>query len=59
VWFQDVVQPGCPGSFFKRDVQVFAQPVEELQNDARFGLDDAFHHDLPAAFMTAIEILSL
>jgi hypothetical protein len=46
VWFQQVVQPGCPGSFFKRDLQISAQPVDELQNDARFSLDDAFHHDL-------------
>src|SRR6266478_4819532 len=44
--FQQVVQPGRPGSFFKRDVQISAQPVDELQKDARFGLDDAFHHHL-------------
>src|SRR6266851_6967278 len=46
VWLQQVVQPGGPGSFFKRDVQVPAQPVHKLQNHAGFRLDDAFHHDL-------------
>ena len=25
---------------------ISAQPVDKLQNHARFGLDDAFHHDL-------------
>jgi hypothetical protein len=29
VRFQQVVQPGRPGSFFKRDVQVSAQPVDK------------------------------
>jgi hypothetical protein len=46
VRFQQIVQPGRPGSFFKRDLQISAQPLDELQNGARFRLDDAFHHDL-------------
>src|SRR6202166_4470388 len=46
VRFQQVVQPGGPGSFFKRDVQVSAQPIDKLQNHAGFRLDHAFHHDL-------------
>src|SRR5229473_6006278 len=47
VWLQQVVQPGGRGAFFKRDVQISAQPVDKLQNHARFRLDDTFHHDLP------------
>ena len=43
---QQVVQPGGPGSFFKRDMHVSAQPIDKLQDRARFRLDDAFHHDL-------------
>src|SRR6516164_7311897 len=31
---------------FEGDAQISAQPVDELQNGARFGLDDAFHHYL-------------
>ena len=46
VRLQQVVQPGGPGSFFKRDLQISAQPIDKLQNHARFGLDHAFHHDL-------------
>jgi hypothetical protein len=46
VWLQQVVQPGRPGSFFERDAQISAQPVDELQDGARLGLDDAFHHHL-------------
>jgi predicted xylose isomerase-like sugar epimerase len=43
---QEVVQPGSPGAFFKRDVQISVQPVDELQNHAGFCFDDAFHHHL-------------
>src|SRR6266478_2422748 len=43
---QQVVQPGGPGSFFKGDLQLSTQPVDKVQNDVRFGLDHAFHHDL-------------
>jgi hypothetical protein len=38
--------PEMAGSFFEGDAQISAQPVDELQNGARFGLDDAFHHYL-------------
>src|ERR1700674_4176507 len=44
---QQVVQPGRPGSFFKGHVQLSTQPVEKVQKDVCFGLDHAFHHDLP------------
>src|ERR1700676_4515583 len=43
---QQVVQPGGPGSFFKRHLQVSAQPIDKLQNHAGFRLDHAFPHDL-------------
>src|SRR6266478_5603615 len=43
---QQVVQPGGPGSFFKGDLQLSTQPVDKVQNDVRFGLHHAFHHDL-------------
>jgi hypothetical protein len=43
----------------KREVQVPAQPIDKLQNHAAFRRDHAFHHDLSAPFITAIEILSL
>src|SRR6266403_18454 len=46
---QQVVQPGGPGSFFKRDLQLSTQPVDKVQNDVRFGLDHAFHHDLSSS----------
>jgi len=46
VRFQQVIQPGGRGSFFERALQVSAQPIDKLQNHARFCLDDAFHHDL-------------
>jgi hypothetical protein len=46
VRFQKVVQPGGRGSFFKRDVQIPAQPVDKLQNHAGFCFDDGFHHHL-------------
>ena len=37
-----------------------AQPVDELQNGARLGLDDTLHHDFAEReFLTAIAILSL
>jgi len=48
-----------PGSFFKSDLQLSPQPVDKVQNAVRFGLDHAFHHDLPGIILTAIEILSL
>ena len=40
------IQPGRPGSFFKGDAQISDQPVDELHNSARIGLDDTFHHHL-------------
>src|SRR5258708_9129919 len=43
---QQVIQPGCPGSFFEGDMQISAQTVDELQNRVRFRLDNALHHDL-------------
>jgi len=43
---QQVVQPGGGSAFFKGDLQVSTQPIDKLQNHARFRLDDAFHHDL-------------
>jgi hypothetical protein len=46
VGLQQVIQPGRPGLFLECDAQIPAQPVDELQNRARFGLDDAFHHYL-------------
>ena len=46
VWLQQVVQSGAPGSFFKRDVQISAQPIDKLQNHAGFRLDDTFQDDL-------------
>jgi hypothetical protein len=36
---KQVVQPGGPGSFFKREVQVPALPVNEIENSAGFRLD--------------------
>jgi hypothetical protein len=44
--FQQIVQPSRRGSFFKGDLQVSAQPIDKLQNRARFRLDNAFHPDL-------------
>ena len=49
VRLQQIVQPGRPGSFFKRDLQLSAQPVDKVQNGVRFGLDHAFHHDLSSS----------
>jgi len=46
VQFQQVVQPGGPGSFFQRDVQVSAQAIDKPQNHAGFRLDYTFHYDL-------------
>src|SRR5215470_10943386 len=43
---QQVVQPGGPGSFFKGDMHVSAQPLDKLYDHARPGFDDTFHHDL-------------
>ena len=43
---EQVVQPGGTGSFFKGDVQVSAQPLDELQNGCRFRFDDGFHQQL-------------
>jgi hypothetical protein len=43
VGLQQVVQPGGPGSFFKGDMHVSAQPIDKLQDQVRFRLDDAFH----------------
>jgi len=42
--FQQVVQSGGRGSFFKRDLQISAQPIEKLQDHAGLGLDHAFRH---------------
>jgi hypothetical protein len=49
VRLQQVVQPGGPGPFFQSDMQLSAQPVDKVQNDVRFGLDHAFHHDLSSS----------
>jgi hypothetical protein len=38
VRFQQVVQPGRRGSFFKRDLQVSAQPIEKLRQFAERSL---------------------
>src|SRR5258707_15048814 len=46
---QQVIQPGRPGSFFEGDMQISTQTVDELQNRARFRLDDTFHHGLPSS----------
>ena len=46
---QQVVQPGGPGSFLKRNLHVSAQPVDKLQDHAGLRLDHAFHHDLPGS----------
>jgi hypothetical protein len=43
VRFQQVIQLGGRGSFFKPDLQISPQPIEKLQNHARFDLDHAFH----------------
>src|SRR6266446_4549903 len=43
---QQVIQPGCPGSFFEGDMQISAQTVDELQNRVRFRLYNALHHNL-------------
>jgi len=32
---QQIVQPSSPGAFFKREVHISTQPVDELQKDAR------------------------
>jgi hypothetical protein len=40
VWLEQVVQPGGPGSFFKCDMQVSAQPLDKLQNGHRFRFED-------------------
>src|SRR3984885_5830237 len=47
VRLQQVVQPGRPSPFFKRNLHISTQPVDELQNHTRLGLEDAFHHHLP------------
>src|SRR5258705_13093735 len=35
-----------PKSLLQTYAQISTQPVDELQNGARIGLDDAFHHRL-------------
>jgi hypothetical protein len=49
VWLEQIVQLGRPGAFFERDLQVYAQPVDKLQNHAGLRLDDTLHHDLPCS----------
>src|SRR5258705_3453800 len=46
---QQVIQQRSPGAFFKRQMQASAQPMHELENRNRLGLDDAFHHQLARA----------
>ena len=59
VRFENVVQPGGPGSFFKCDLQVSAQPLHKLQKgDGLLSRIDSIT-TLPAEFITAIEIVSL
>src|SRR5215469_5567536 len=47
--FQQVIQPGGPGSFLESDVYLSAQPIDKVQDHVRFGFDDTFHHDLPGS----------
>ena len=47
---EQVVQPSRPGSFFKGHKQASAQPLNELQNRCRFGLDDRLHYQLATPF---------
>src|SRR5262249_37087306 len=44
--FQEVVQPGRPGSFFKRDLYFSAESIKQLHNGVGLRLDDTFHDDL-------------
>jgi hypothetical protein len=46
VRLQQFVQPGRSGPFFKRAVQSSARPLDEMQNGARPGFDNVFHHYL-------------
>src|SRR5271169_746034 len=48
VWLQQVKQPGGPGSFFKSDMQVPAQPFHKLKNGGRLRFDDRLHNYLPS-----------
>ena len=60
--FQQVIQPGGRGSFFKGDLpQISAQPhPDKLQNHARFRRRSRIAITIfPAPFLTAIEMLSL
>src|SRR5271155_4304160 len=59
VRFQQVVQPGGRGSFFKRDLQVAAQPIDKLQIMLAFVSMTHSITIFPAEFITAIEMLSL
>jgi hypothetical protein len=59
VRFQQVVQPGRRGSFFKRDLHVSAQSIDKLQDHAAFVSIRLSITIFPAPFITAIEMLSL
>ena len=44
VGLQQVVQPRGPRSFLEGGVYLSTQPLHKLQDHARFGLNDTFHH---------------
>jgi hypothetical protein len=56
---QQIVQPGGPGSFFKSDLQLTAQPVEKSRMTFAFVSITHSITSFPASFLTAIEMLSL
>jgi hypothetical protein len=45
---QQIVEPGGAGALFKGHMQRAPQPRQELENGGRFGLQQAFHHQLAA-----------
>src|SRR5712691_3245050 len=59
VWLQQVVQPGGPGSFFKRDVQVSRSPSINCRIMLAFVSTTHSITIFPAPFITAIVMLSL
>jgi hypothetical protein len=40
MWFQQVIEPGCPGAFFPGDMQFALQSVDKLHKAAGFGFHD-------------------
>jgi len=59
VWFQKVVEPGRRSPFFKGDVQIPAQPAINCRIMLAFVSMRLSITIFPAAFLTAIEMLSL